>query len=136
MHILCNSIYKRSFCKQKIEDIVEEAKRIVETGRREIILIAQEHQIWKDIYGEPKLAELLQELCKIENLKWIRFLYTYPEDLTDELIEVVKNNDKICKYFDIPIQHISNTVLKRMNRKCTGESIKSTIAKLRKKYQM
>ena len=122
-----------AFVSRKIEDIVEEAKRIVETGRREIILIAQDTSKYgKDIYGESKLAELLQELCKIENLKWIRFLYTYPEDITDELIEVVKNNDKICKYFDIPIQHISNTVLKRMNRKCTGESIKSTIAKLRK----
>ena len=65
-------------------------------------------------------------------MKCIRFLYTYPEDITDELIQVVKENDKICKYFDIPIQHISDKVLKRMNRKCTGESIKNTIAKLRK----
>ena len=81
---------------------------------------------------EPKLAELLTELCKIKDLKWVRFLYTYPEDITDELIKVVKENDKICKYFDIPIQHISDTVLKRMNRKCTGQSIKNTISKLRK----
>ena len=121
------------FVSRKIEDIVEEAKQIVKTGRKELILIAQDTSKYgKDIYGEPKLAKLLQELCKIEDLKWIRFLYTYPEDITDELIETVKNNNKICKYFDIPIQHISNSVLKRMNRKCTGESIKNTIAKLRK----
>ena len=121
------------FVSRKIEDIVKEAKQLVKTGRKELILIAQDTSKYgKDIYGESKLAQLLQELCKIKELKWIRFLYTYPEDITDELIKVVKNNDKICKYFDIPIQHISNTVLKRMNRKCTGESIRNTISKLRK----
>lgn len=122
-----------AFVSRKIEDVIEEAKMLVESGRRELILIAQDTSKYGiDIYGESKLAELLQELCKIENLKWIRFLYTYPEDITDELIKVVKENNKICKYFDIPIQHISNTVLKRMNRKCTGESIRKTISKLRK----
>ena len=121
------------FVSRKLEDIIEEAKMLVKSGRRELILIAQDTSKYGiDIYGKPKLAELLQELCKIENLKWIRFLYTYPEDVTDELIKVVKENEKICKYFDIPIQHISNKVLKRMNRKCTGESIKDTIKKLRK----
>lgn len=122
-----------NFVSRKIEDIIEEAKMLVKSGRKELILIAQDTSKYgKDIYGEPKLANLLQELCKIKELKWIRFLYTYPEDITDELIQTVKENDKICKYFDIPIQHISNPVLKRMNRKCTGESIKQTIAKLRK----
>ena len=121
------------FVSRKLEDIIEEAKMLVKSGRRELILIAQDTSKYGiDIYEKPKLAELLQELCKIENLKWIRFLYTYPEDVTDELIKVVKENEKICKYFDIPIQHISNKVLKRMNRKCTGESIKDTIKKLRK----
>ena len=121
------------FISRKLEDIIEEAKMLVKSGRRELILIAQDTSKYGiDIYEKPKLAELLQELCKIENLKWIRFLYTYPEDVTDELIKVVKENEKICKYFDIPIQHISNKVLKRMNRKCTGESIKDTIKKLRK----
>ena len=122
-----------NFVSRKMEDIIEEAKQIVSTGRRELILIAQDTSKYgKDIYGKPKLAELLTELCKIKDLKWVRFLYTYPEDITDELIKVVKENDKICKYFDIPIQHISDTVLKRMNRKCTGQSIKNTISKLRK----
>ena len=122
-----------AFVSRKIEDIIEEAKMLVESGRRELILIAQDTSKYGiDIYGEPKLAELLHQLCQIKDLKWIRFLYTYPEDITDELIHVVKENDKICKYFDIPIQHISNKVLKRMNRKCTGDSIKKTIKKLRK----
>lgn len=122
-----------AFSSRKIEDIVKEAEILVASGRKELILIAQDTSKYgKDIYGEAKLAELLKELCKIKELKWIRFLYTYPEDITDELIQVVKENDKICKYFDIPIQHISDKVLKRMNRKCTGESIKNTIAKLRK----
>ena len=121
------------YVSRKMEEIEEETRKIVESGRREIILIAQDTSKYGiDIYGQPMLAELLQRLCKIENLKWIRFLYTYPEDITDELIKVVKENDKICKYFDIPIQHISDTVLKRMNRKCTGQSIKNTISKLRK----
>ena len=122
-----------AFVSRKIEDIIEEAKMLVESGRRELILIAQDTSKYGiEIYGEPKLAELLHQLCQIKDLKWIRFLYTYPEDITDELIHVVKENDKICKYFDIPIQHISNKVLKRMNRKCTGNSIKKTIKKLRK----
>ena len=122
-----------AFVSRKIEDILEEAEMLVKSGRRELILIAQDTSKYGvDIYKEPQLAKLLKELCKIKDLKWIRFLYTYPEDITDELIEVVKKEDKICKYFDIPIQHISDKVLKRMNRKCTGESIRKVISKLRK----
>lgn len=122
-----------AFVSRKIEDILEEAEMLVKSGRKELILIAQDTSKYGvDIYGKPQLARLLTELCKIKDLKWIRFLYTYPEDITDELIEVVKKEDKICKYFDMPIQHISDRVLKRMNRKCTGESIKKVIEKLRK----
>ena len=84
-----------------------------------------------DLYDKPMLSELLKELCKIQKIKWIRFLYTYPETIDDELIETVKNEDKICKYFDIPIQHISDSVLKRMGRKSNGKSIKELIKKLR-----
>lgn len=121
-----------AFVSRKMEDVLEEAEMLVKSGRKELILIAQDTSKYgKDIYGEAKLAELLQRISEIKELKWIRFLYTYPEDITEELIQTVKNNDKICKYFDIPIQHISNKVLKRMNRKCTGESIKNTIQKLR-----
>lgn len=121
------------FVSRKIEDILEEAEKLSKEGYKELIVIAQDTTKYGiDLYGEPKLAELLQKLCKIEGIKWIRFLYSYPETITDELIEVVKKEDKICKYFDIPIQHIANPVLKRMNRKSNGESIRKLITKLRK----
>ena len=120
------------YISRTMEDIIEEAKALAKKGYRELIVIAQDTSKYGiDIYGEPKLAKLLEELSKIEGIKWIRFLYTYPESITDELIEVVKNNDKICKYFDIPIQHISNPVLKRMNRKSNGDSIRGVITKIR-----
>ena len=120
------------FISRKIEDVVKETEDLVKDGKTEIILIAQDTSKYGiDLYNEPKLATLLKELCKIKELKRIRFLYTYPETITDELIQVVKENDKVCKYFDIPIQHISDKVLKRMNRHSTGESIRHTIKKLR-----
>ncbi len=121
------------FVSRKMEDVIKEAKKLANEGYEELIVIAQDTTKYGiDIYGESKLAELLKQLCKIEKLKWIRFLYAYPETITDELIEVVKNENKICKYFDIPIQHISNSVLKRMNRKSNGETIKTLIKRLRK----
>lgn len=121
------------FVSRKMEDIINEAEQLANKGFKEIIVIAQDTTKYGiDIYGEPKLAELLEKLCKIDSIKWIRFLYAYPETITDELIQVVKQNDKICKYFDIPIQHISNSVLKRMNRKSNGESIQELITKIRK----
>lgn len=117
---------------RKQEDILEEATKLANKGYKEIILIAQDTTKYGvDIYGKPKLAELLNKLSQIENIKWIRFLYAYPETIDDELIKVVKENQKVCKYFDIPIQHISNTVLKRMNRQSNGESIRNLIQKLR-----
>ena len=116
-----------------IESIVEEANNLADQGYEEIILTAQDTTRYgQDIYGEPKLAELLQEICKIDKIKWIRILYSYPETITDKLIKVIKENEKICNYFDIPIQHISDSVLKRMNRKSNGESIRKLIQKLRK----
>lgn len=121
------------YISRKKEDIIEEAKNLAKNGIKEIIVIAQDTTKYGiDIYGKPCLANLLEELCKIEGIKWIRFLYAYPETITDELIEVVKKNDKICKYFDMPIQHISNKVLKRMNRKSDKESIENVISKIRK----
>jgi len=121
------------YISRKKEDIIEEAKGLASKGIKELIVIAQDTTKYGiDIYGKPMLAELLKELCKIDGFKWIRFLYAYPETITDELIQVVKNNDKICKYFDMPIQHISNKVLKRMNRKSDKESIENVIAKIRK----
>lgn len=116
-----------------LEDVLEEAKRLSKEGYKEIILVAQDTARYgMDIYGESKLVELLKELCKLD-FKWIRFLYAYPEMITDELIDVVANNEKICNYFDIPIQHISDTVLKRMGRKSNGASIREVIKKIRNK---
>ena len=122
-----------AYISRPFEEIIEEAKLLAKKGYKEIIVIAQDTTKYGiDNYGKPRLAELLADLCKIESFKWIRFLYAYPESITDELIEVVKNSDKICKYFDIPIQHISDTVLKRMNRKTTGERIEKLIEKIKK----
>ena len=121
------------FVSRKMEDILEEAEKLAKSGIKELIVIAQDTTKYGiDIYGEPKLADLLDKLCKIDGFKWIRFLYAYPESITDELIEVVKKNDKICNYFDIPLQHFSDKVLKRMNRKSDSKSIKNTIEKIRK----
>ena len=121
------------FVSRPMEDILKEAKMLAKKGIKELIVIAQDTTKYGiDLYGNSKLAELLQELCKIKEFKWIRFLYSYPEGITDELIKTVKENDKICKYFDIPIQHISNDVLKRMNRKTSKENIEKLITKIRK----
>ena len=121
------------FVSRSIENIVKETKELVDSGISEIILVAQDTSKYGiDIYGKPMLAKLLEELVKIEKLHWVRFLYTYPETITDELIEVVKKNEKICKYFDIPVQHVSDKILKRMNRKSSGDTIKSVVHKLRK----
>ena len=120
------------FVSRKMEDILEEAKGLAKQGIKELIVIAQDTTKYgEDIYGETKLAELLQELSKIEEIKWIRFLYSYPEGITDELIDVVASNSKIAKYFDIPIQHISNDVLKKMNRRTNKEQITGLIEKIR-----
>ena len=115
------------------EDIIKEAEMLANRGIREIIVIAQDTTKYGvDIYGKPMLADLLHKLSKIDGIEWIRFLYSYPETITDELIQEVKTNDKICNYFDIPIQHISDNILKKMNRKTTKKSIINLIEKLRK----
>ncbi len=121
------------YISRPFEEVIKEAKKLAEEGYKEIIVIAQDTTKYGiDLYGKPRLAELLNEISKIEEIKWVRFLYAYPESITDELIETVKSNSKICKYFDIPIQHISDTVLKRMNRKSTGEQIETLIRKIKK----
>ncbi len=121
------------FVSRKMEEILEEAEKLAKDGIKELIVIAQDTTKYGiDIYGESKLAELLDELCKIEGFKWIRFLYSYPESIDDKLIDVVKRNDKICNYFDIPLQHFSDKVLRRMNRKSDSKSIRNTLQKIRK----
>ena len=121
------------FISRPMDEILEEAKMLANKGVKELIVIAQDTTKYGvDLYGESKLAELLQKISEIQGIEWIRFLYSYPEGITDELIDTVKNNDKICKYFDIPIQHISNDVLKRMNRKTSKENIVNLINRIRK----
>ena len=118
---------------RKIEDVVKEAKALSNKGVRELIVVAQDTTAYgSDIYGEPKLAELLKELCKIEKLHWIRTLYTYPEKITDELIETIKTEKKLVKYLDIPLQHINDDILRRMNRRGRRADIEAVIKKLRR----
>ncbi len=115
-----------------METLVDEAKSLVERGVKELILVAQETTLYGvDIYGKKSLPTLLKELAKIEELRWIRILYCYPEEITDELIETIKNEPKVCNYLDIPIQHASDNVLRAMARKTTRTEITESIRKLR-----
>jgi len=120
------------FRSRRMEDILAEAKKLVVDGVRELIIIAQDTTRYgSDIYGKFMLAELLKELNKIEDLKWIRLQYCYPDVIDDELIGAIRDCDKVCKYIDIPIQHCNDEVLKRMNRKTSKEQIVNVIKKLR-----
>ncbi len=115
-----------------MEKLLKEAKALAESGVKEIILVAQETTLYGvDIYGVKSLPKLLRELCKVEGIEWIRILYCYPEEITDELIQVIKEEDKICKYLDMPIQHASDTILKRMGRRTNQEELLAIIDKLR-----
>ena len=115
------------------ERILKEAGELAEQGVKELILVAQETTVYGvDLYGKKTLPELLRELCAIKGFRWIRLLYCYPEEITDELIQVIKEESKICNYLDIPIQHASNDILKRMGRRTTKVELTSIIQKLRK----
>ena len=115
-----------------MERLIKEARDLVEQGVKEIILVAQETTLYGvDLYGKKSLHVLLKELCKIGGLRWIRILYCYPEEITDELIQVIKEEDKICNYLDIPIQHASDGVLKRMGRRTSKQQLIDTVNKLR-----
>ena len=117
---------------KKKEDILKEAQWLADKGCKELILIAQDVTLYgTDIYGRQVLPELLKELCGIEGIEWIRLMYCYEDKITDELIEVMKNEEKICHYIDIPIQHSSNNILKAMNRRSTENSIRETVKKLK-----
>lgn len=119
---------------RKIEDIVEEAKTLAAEGVKELVVIAQDTTRYgEDLYGEAKLAELLEELAGIEGIKWIRIMYSYPESITEKLIDVIAAHDNICSYFDMPIQHASNRVLKRMNRRTSKEDIRNKVEMIRSK---
>lgn len=115
-----------------MERLIAEAKDLAEQGVRELILVAQETTLYgKDLYGEKSLYRLLKELCRIDGIRWIRILYCYPEELDDPLIQVIKEEKKICHYLDLPIQHASDEVLKRMGRRTSKEQLKAVIGKLR-----
>lgn len=122
------------FRSRKMENIINEAKDLSESGVKEIILIAQDTTLYgSDIYGNKSLHLLIKELAKIEGIKWIRILYCYPEEIYDELIEEMAVNDKVVKYLDLPIQHISDNILKLMGRKTSKQDIINKINKIREK---
>ena len=118
---------------REIESLLQEARQLVAQGVTELILVAQDTTRYGiDLYGKKMLAELLHELGKIEGLEWIRVLYCYPEEITDELIMAIKNEPKVCKYIDMPIQHADNEVLKKMGRRSSREQLDMIIAKMRR----
>lgn len=116
-----------------MERLLKEAQDLAEQGVKELILVAQETTLYgKDLYGEKSLPKLLRELCKISGIRWIRILYCYPEEITEELIQVMKEEPKICHYFDLPIQHANDTILKRMGRRTSKQELIDIVQKLRK----
>ena len=118
---------------RSMENICDEAKQLAEVGVKELILIAQDTTSYGlDLYGELKLPELLNRLCEIDGIRWIRLLYCYPDKITDELIAVMKAQDKVVNYIDLPLQHANDRILRAMNRRGTNEEIRSTIEKLRR----
>lgn len=120
------------FRSRSMENILEEAKQLAETGIRELILIAQDTTNYgADLYGEKKLPELLHKLCEIDGIEWIRLLYCYPDKVTDELIETMASEPKVLHYMDLPLQHADDRILKAMNRKGTCAEIRALIEKLR-----
>lgn len=117
---------------RSIEELMAEAEELVKSGVRELILVAQDTTAYgKDLYGAPKLAELMEQLCSIPDLHWLRFHYGYPEGITDELLQVISRNPKICQYFDLPIQHCNDKVLKQMGRRCTKAELNTLFEKIR-----
>lgn len=118
---------------KKMEDVLQEAAELAKRGTKEIILIAQDVTYYgMDLYGEPKLAALLKRICEIDGIKWVRLMYCYEDRITDELIEVMKTQPKVCHYIDIPIQHASDKILAAMKRRSTSMTIRETIGKLRR----
>lgn len=116
-----------------IEELIKEAKTLKENGVKELVVIAQDTTVYgRDLYGKPALAELLERLAKLE-FDWIRVLYSYPEGISEEIVDVVAKYDNICSYFDIPMQHASNRILKLMNRKTSREELKSKVEMIRSK---
>lgn len=115
-----------------VEKLIEEARQLADAGVRELILVAQETTLYgKDIYGKKSLHVLLKKLCEIKGIRWIRILYCYPEEIYPEMIQVIKEEPKVCHYLDIPIQHASDTILKRMGRRTTRQELTGIVQNLR-----
>ena len=120
------------FRSKPMEDVIAEAEELAKAGCRELILIAQDVTNYgSDLYGEPKLAELVKKVCKVDGIQWVRLMYCYEDRITDELIDVMASETKVCHYIDIPVQHASDDVLKAMRRRSTESSIKGTIQRLK-----
>ena len=120
------------FRSKPMEAVIAEAEELAKAGCKELILIAQDVTNYgRDLYGKPRLAELVREVCKVDGIQWVRLMYCYEDRITDELIEVMATEPKVCHYIDIPIQHASDGVLKAMRRRSTEESIKNTIGRLK-----
>ena len=116
--------------------ILEEAQALAQMGAKEIILVAQDLTMYgRDLYGESKLVDLIDQICQIEEVKWLRLLYLYPEGVTDELIDCIKRNPKVLRCLDIPIQHVNSGILKAMRRRTTGEEIRDLFKKLREEIE-
>ena len=121
------------FRSRKFESIITEAVHLAESGVKELILVAQDTTKYGiDLYGELRLSDLVKEIAKIDGIEWVRLLYCYPESITDELIEVIADESKVCKYIDLPLQHCNEQVLKRMNRKGNRQYLTDLINKMRK----
>lgn len=125
-------LIRGSYRSVPMEKLIKEAEYLAAKGIKELILVAQETSLYGvDLYGEKKLPELLNRLCEISGIEWIRILYCYPEEITEELISTIKNQPKICKYIDMPIQHASDNILRRMGRRTNQKDLRDIISRLR-----
>ena len=125
-------LFKGAYRSVPMDKLLKEAEYLARNGVRELILVAQETTVYgADLYKEKALPKLLRELCRIDGIRWVRILYCYPEEITDELIDVIKSEPKICRYLDIPVQHASDEILRRMGRRTTNSDLRNIISKLR-----
>jgi ribosomal protein S12 methylthiotransferase len=123
---------KGPFRSRTMESVVEEVRRMAAEGVREVIFLAQDSTLYgSDLYGKPMLAELLRRCCRVEGIVWFRLMYCYPERVTDELIDVMRNEPKICRYMDLPLQHAADSVLSAMNRRYSQQDVRELVVKLR-----
>ena len=127
-------LIRGGFRSRPVEKVVEEAKRLADAGVTELNVVAQDTTRYgEDLYGRPALPELLEQLCRVDGIRWVRILYCYPDRITDQLLEVMAREEKIVKYMDIPIQHVSGRLLKLMNRRGDADSLTALMRKIRER---